>query len=94
MSHRIPTDTVAPHPVLPLSSDVSSVTVGVLSKSFHGLIKLNDSGLIIWNALAKDVTEADIVAAILEQYEVDPEQAAADVHGFVEALKDAGIVVE
>ena len=77
-----------------ISGQNVAVAIGEASKTFHGMIKLNDSGLIIWNALAKDVTEADIVDAILEQYEVDPEQAAADVHSFVEVLKDAGIVVE
>ena len=58
------------------------------------MIKLNDTGLIIWNALAKDVTEDDIVAAILEQYDVSREQASEDVHNFVEVLRDAGIVIE
>ena len=77
-----------------ISGQNVAVAIGEASRTFHGMIKLNDSGLIIWNALAKDVSEADIVAAILEQYEVDPEQAAADVHSFVEVLKDAGIVVE
>ncbi len=71
-----------------------AVAIGEASKSFHGMIKLNDTGLIIWNALAKDVTEDDIVADILEQYDVAPEQAAKDVHKFVEVLKNEGIVVE
>ena len=77
-----------------ISGQNVAVAIGEASKSFHGIIKLNDSGLVIWNALAKDVTEDDIVSALLEQYDVAPEQAAEDVHGFVEVLKDAGIVVE
>ena len=71
-----------------------AVAVGARSKEFHGMIKLNDSGLIIWNALAKDVSEDDIVKAILEEYDVSSEQAANDVHKFIEVLKDAGIVIE
>ena len=70
------------------------VALGEASKIFNGMIKLNDSGLIIWNALAKDVSEDDIVKAILEEYDVSSEQAAKDVHKFIEVLKDAGIVIE
>ena len=77
-----------------ISGQNVAVAIGEASKSFHGMIKLNDTGLIIWNALAKDVTEDDIVAAILEQYDVSREQASEDVHNFVEVLKDAGIVIE
>ena len=77
-----------------ISGQNVAVAIGEASKSFHGMIKLNDTGLIIWNALAKDVTEDDIVAAILEQYDVSREQASEDVHKFVEVLKDAGIVIE
>ena len=77
-----------------ISGQNVAVAIGEASKSFHGLIKLNDSGLIIWNALAKDVSEDDIVKAILEEYDVSSEQAAKDVHKFIEVLKDAGIVIE
>ena len=77
-----------------ISGQNVAVAIGEASKSFHGMIKLNDSGLIIWNALAKDVSEEDIVKAILDEYDVSTEQAAEDVHNFVEVLKDAGIVVE
>lgn len=77
-----------------ISGQNVAVAIGEASKSFHGMIKLNDTGLIIWNALAKDVTEDDIVAAILEQYDVSREQASEDVHNFVEVLRDAGIVIE
>ena len=77
-----------------ISGQTVAVAIGEASKSFHGMIKLNDTGLIIWNSLAKDVTEDDIVAAILEQYDVSREQASEDVHNFVEVLRDAGIVIE
>ena len=77
-----------------ISGQNVAVAIGEASKSFHGMIKLNDSGLIIWNALAKDVSEDDIVKAILEEYDVSSDQAAEDVHKFIEVLKDAGIVIE
>jgi hypothetical protein len=77
-----------------ISGQNVAVAVGETSKSFHGMIKLNDSALIIWNALANDVTEDDIVAAVLEEYDAPKDQVSADVHNFVEVLRDAGIIIE
>ena len=64
------------------------------SKSFHGMVKLNESGLFIWQQLVNDTTESAIVAAMLEKYDVPAEQAEADVHSFIEVLRNAGILEE
>ena len=71
-----------------------AIAVGEMSKKFHGMIKLNDTGLFIWNRLQDDTTEPAIVEAVIAEYEVDKETAAADVHRILGALKDAGIVEE
>ena len=69
-----------------------AIAVGEMSKKFHGMIKLNDTGLFIWNVLQNDVTEDVIVDAVTAEYEVDRETATADVRRIVGALKDAGII--
>ena len=69
-----------------------AIAIGEMSKKFHGMIKLNDTGLFIWNLLQNDVTEDEIVAAMTSEYEVDKETATADVRRIVGVLKDAGIV--
>ena len=71
-----------------------AIAVGEMSKKFHGMIKLNDTGLFIWNLLQDDTTEAEIVDAVTAEYEVDTETATADVRRILGALKDAGIVEE
>ena len=68
------------------------VAVGEASKIFHGMIKLNESGLFIWNCLENDVTVEDIVAAMTERYDVDAERAANDIKAFTDTLLEAGII--
>ena len=66
--------------------------MGEASRTFRGMIKLNDTGLMIWNLLEDDITENGIVAALTERYEVDDETARADVRRFIAVLAEAGIV--
>lgn len=71
-----------------------AIAIGEMSKSFHGMIKLNNSGLFIWNKLENETTEEEIVAALTEEYEVDAERAASDAKSFIEVLRSAGILAE
>lgn len=71
-----------------------AVPVGETSKSFHGMIRLNGTALFIWKQLENDVTEEQITDAVVAEYDVDRDRAAADVARIVGALKDAGIVTE
>jgi len=66
-----------------------AVPVGETSKHFHGMIRLNETGAFLWKLMAeKDCTEADLVDALLAEYEVSREIAERDVHAVVELLKE------
>ena len=69
-----------------------AVAVGETSRSFRGMIKLNDTGLMIWNLLEDEVTENGIVAALTERYDVDDETARSDVRRFLDVLEEAGVL--
>ena len=71
-----------------------AVPVGEMSKSFHGMIKLNGTALFIWEQLENDVTEEQITDAIVAAYDVDRSLAAADVARIVGVLKNAVIVTD
>ena len=71
-----------------------AVPVVEMSKSFHGMIKLNGTALFIWEQLENDVTEEQITDAIVAAYDVDRSLAAADVARIVGVLKNAGIVTD
>ena len=68
------------------------VATGEQSKSFNGIIKLNDSGLILWNKLLGGADKEQLVDAILEEYDIDRATAEVDVDKFVGVLRDAGAI--
>ena len=68
------------------------VAVGEASKNFSGVITLNGSGAFLWEQLTKDVTEEQLLQALLNEYEVSEEVAKKDVQMFVSKLKEAKII--
>ena len=69
------------------------VAVGELTKTFNGMITLNETGKFIWEQLQKDVTEDEIVNKILSTYEdAEREVVEKDVARFVANLAKDGIL--
>ena len=71
-----------------------AVAVGETSKSFHGMVRLNETGAFLWKLMAeKDCTEEGLVEALLAEYEVERDVAARDVRALVELLAQNGCFV-
>ena len=68
------------------------VPVGSAVVDFSGLVTLNESGALLFEKLQKGAEESDLVAALLEEYDVSREIACADVKKFIEKVKDADIL--
>ena len=66
------------------------IAVGSASKIFNGIIKLNESGMILWNLLVDGADKNALVEALLAEYDIDKATAEADVDKFVGVLRDAG----
>ncbi len=66
------------------------VAAGPAGKTFHGLVRSNETAAFIVNCLKKETTEEAIVDAMLEQYEAPRERIAGDVHRIVEKLREIG----
>ena len=56
------------------------------------MITLNDTGAFLWERLQSDATEENLVQALLAEYDVDQETAAAAVASFVKKLEDDGFL--
>lgn len=56
------------------------------------MITLNDTGAFLWNCLTNAVQEAELVEALLKEYEVDRPTAEASVGRFVAALNENGFL--
>lgn len=58
-------------------------------------ISLNRTGVIVWNVLAKDGTEADAVRALRAEFPDVPEtQAQQDVAKFLDALREKALLTD
>ena len=62
------------------------VPVGELSKTFHGMINLNETGAFLWKFFTVEHTVDEAVAALCAEYEVDEERARIDAEKFAEVL--------
>ena len=66
------------------------VAIGEASKSFNGMIRLNETGAFYWKELEQGATPEELVAKTLERYEgVDAETARRDVQAFLESIEVA-----
>lgn len=66
------------------------VPVGEMSKKFHGMINLNETGAFLWKFFTEEHTVEDGVQALLAEYEVEEELARTDVETFVKTILDNG----
>ena len=72
----------------------AAVPVEGESKQFYGMIQLNETGAFLWRNMEKECSEDQLVAALMETYDVDETQAKKDVSAVVEKFRKAGILVE
>ena len=71
-----------------------AVPVGETSKTFHGMVRLNETGAFLWNQMVGcDKAEAELVDALLGEYDVSREIAERDVHRVVTLLAENKIIV-
>lgn len=70
------------------------VVVPVGNLDFDGMITLNETGTLIWKKLEIGATEEELIQAILAEYDVSKEIAAADVKTFLQALRGAKLLDE
>jgi hypothetical protein len=66
------------------------VPVGEMSKNFHGMINLNETGAFLWRFFSEEHSVDEGVTALLGEYEVAEELARADVTRFTETLLQNG----
>ena len=66
------------------------VPVGEMSKKFHGMINLNETGAFLWKFFTEEHTVDEGVQALLNEYEVEESLARTDVETFVKTIVDNG----
>lgn len=68
------------------------VPVGDVQLDFNGMMTLNPVGAFIWKLLESEKTKEELVHAVVAEYEVDRQTAAADIERYITKLRDKGII--
>lgn len=71
-----------------------AVAVGQDNEKFNGMIKLNAAGERIFDLLAHDCTEEDLLSRFAERYGVSVDVVKPDVLAFVDQLRQNDLLSE
>ena len=70
------------------------VPIGEVADVFNGVITLSGSAAYLWEKLQAGATEAELLEALLAEYNVERDYAAADLKRFINKLRDANMLEE
>ena len=68
------------------------IPVGSRLVEFNGIINLSESGALLWRKLEHNVTEDDLVASLLIEYQISESNARQDVAEFLDAMNAKGLL--
>lgn len=68
------------------------VPAGNETLDFNGMVTLNESGAFLWKQLEQECSQEQLVQALLQDYEVSPQQAQESVARFVAQVEAHGFV--
>lgn len=61
---------------------------------FNGIISLNETASFLWKKMQSHIEREGLISALLDDYEVDEEQAGEDVDGFLKLLDDHELLIK
>jgi hypothetical protein len=79
VTRRIAGETI----IVPVRDDVADL---------DSIYTLNETGSFVWDLLDRQRTVAELVEAVIGEFEVAPEVAAADVARLIVSLRDEGLL--
>lgn len=77
-----------------IAGDYVIVPAGRTTLDFNGLITVNEQGAFLWQQLAQERSEDQLVDAMLEEYEIDRATVQKDVAEFIGILRQRGMLTE
>lgn len=68
------------------------VPVGKQTLDFNGIINLNETGAFLFGLLQEGAEKEELLRKMLEEYDVTPEKAAADIDVFLKKAEEADVL--
>lgn len=62
------------------------------SEAVSRIMKVNETGALIWNGLKEGLTKEQMIDKLMEEYAVEKEEASADVEAFLQLLQEADLL--
>lgn len=76
-----------------VGSSYLAVATGDAAKSFHGLVRMNETGAFMWNIVKdSDKSAEELVEALAKEYDAPREVLLCDAKQFENQLREAGIL--
>ena len=76
-----------------VAGQIMVIATGEASKNFHGMIKLNATGKVIWLGLQDGLSEEQIVVRLQVQFDVVADKASQDTRAFMKQMEEMGFLV-
>ena len=68
------------------------VPIGLKVMDMNGLVTMNETAVCVWKMLTEDRTLDELAAAVVEEFDVAPERASADVQVFIDEITRMGLL--
>ena len=75
-----------------IAGEIIAIPVGRTALEFNGMICLNEVSKQIWSGLQEEKTRDEILGDLMEEFDVSPEEAAADIDEFILRLWERGLL--
>lgn len=77
-----------------IAGDYIIIPTGKTVLEFNGLVTVNEVGVSLWKMLQQEVTFEELVAGILEEYDVEENVAREDIREFLDKIIESGILTK
>lgn len=71
-----------------IAKEIIVVPTGEEAIHFNGIISLNKTGKVLFEALQQEQTEASLLALVLDKYDVEKDIALNDIQEFISLCKE------
>lgn len=77
-----------------IAGDYIIIPTGKTVLEFNGLVTVNEVGVSLWKMLQQEVSFEELVAGILEEYDVEEDVAREDIREFLDKIIESGILTK
>lgn len=77
-----------------VAGEILAIPVGTTALELNGMIILNPVSKVIWECLERETSNSEILTAVTEQFEVEPQEAQEDIGSFLGELRKLNLLIE